>query len=797
MPKVAKGGVLTPQPQAKTVEAGRSQQSQSKEPTVPSALFIKHLDKELHEEDSCKRLPLAAILVFAFISVLSLTVRNWEAFEIEQAFIFDIEENANFAFSSFMGHKDLHDVNNIADFWSWMRLGLVPLLVQPKHVFSEGNLRTGLPPVFSYGPNAPLPAERGYLMHSELIGGLRMTQVLSEQSTCRVQSALPWFCFARKYAPRPFASDFFPVAEDDRHGEKEEWLSIDSPVPDLEVQLLDMEDGCLSANNEGRNCLCSVCRSGQPWLDPRAEKVQVSFLVTHRSSGLWSLVTVGFVFTAAGRIWKKVDVRSQWAYPYQDLEGNLNGGLIVAQIVWLGLIVEVVVYLVLGLRRVTGKLVMKPAEQLPSEKDHPLQSRSSVAAEALSNLVMGSPNKVARKWIDGAVLVTAGGQTLQWAVLVGSIGRVSDAYAAGEPPRAIFRAMEDTLGTDRWMMYWNALHIVVLFARVLHVMSGQPRLAIVSNTFSKSIVDIIHFCVVFLMITILFGALGYVLFGRDVDQFSSPGESLWGCMSLLFGELEWSVLVEARGGRFQGIAFVLAFTMLVSLVLINMLLAVIIDTYCEVKAELAGGGGAGPETLWSQSAEIYDRWRGRVRGERLGLSDVRDSVRALLEQGQDEISVSLLEREVFVTKKNGEKQYISESQAKRLFGVVRGIASAGKADDHSEQCAESLLHHLHGGAHVSDSNQELRPDISSLEAQVAELTTALHEDRERLMRMESLLEQLASFPSPSAREAAPTQRQAHNSPRAVARRRELQHRPLHAHTNPPRSVTTGAFCSNC
>mmetsp|Transcript_17086 Transcript_17086/g.37650 ORF Transcript_17086/g.37650 Transcript_17086/m.37650 type:complete len:426 (-) Transcript_17086:1252-2529(-) len=374
--KVAKGGALTPGPlPTKVADPVALLRHRTQEATVPSDLFIKHLDKELHEEDSCKRLPLAAILIFAFISVLSLTVRNWEAFEIEQAFIFDVEENANFAFSAFMGNKDIHDVNNIADFWSWMRLGFLPLVIQQEHVLSEGNGRTGLPSVLSYGPNAPLPAERSYLMHSELIGGIRMTQVLSKQSVCRVQSALPWFCFARKYAPRPFASDFFPVAEDDRNSEKEEWLSIDTPVKDLAVQLLDMEDGCLTANAEGRKCLCSVCRNGQPWLDPRAEKVQVSLLATHRASGLWSLVTVGFVFTAAGRIWKKVDVRSQWAHPYQDLDGNLNGWLIVAQVVWLGLIVEVVVYLVLGLRRVTGKLVTSPTDT-SAENAEPMHSMS-------------------------------------------------------------------------------------------------------------------------------------------------------------------------------------------------------------------------------------------------------------------------------------------------------------------------------------------------------------------------------------------------------------------------------------
>merc|ERR1719399_635500 len=53
----------------------------------------------------------------------------------EHSIEFDLFENANFAFGGIvpfenggMGHKTLFDVNSVADFWSWLSMGLVPLL---------------------------------------------------------------------------------------------------------------------------------------------------------------------------------------------------------------------------------------------------------------------------------------------------------------------------------------------------------------------------------------------------------------------------------------------------------------------------------------------------------------------------------------------------------------------------------------------------------------------------------------------------------------------------------------------
>ncbi|CAE7789330.1 pkd2, partial [Symbiodinium sp. CCMP2456] len=120
----------------------------------------------------------------------------------------DIAANANFAFSGYQGHKNYEDVHGIEDFWSWLRLGYLPLVVQPAWSYSEGR-DIAVASVFdlSAGPvsepnqtwklNAfgsggqPLPISGDYLRHNRMVGGIRLHQGVSSGSTasCRFPGA--------------------------------------------------------------------------------------------------------------------------------------------------------------------------------------------------------------------------------------------------------------------------------------------------------------------------------------------------------------------------------------------------------------------------------------------------------------------------------------------------------------------------------------------------------------------------------------------------------------------------------
>merc|ERR1719253_1603769 len=77
-----------------------------------------------------------------------------------------------------------------------------------------------------------------------------------------------------------------------------------------------------------------------------------------------------------------------------------------------------------------------------------------------------------------------------------------------------------------------------------------------------------------------------------------------------------------NAGRLPAIIWFWIFMMLVNMVMLNMLLAVIMDVYTEVR----GAIGSHAETLWSQSWEIFRRRRELRLGNRVSLEHVQHHI---------------------------------------------------------------------------------------------------------------------------------------------------------------------------
>merc|ERR1719426_705682 len=99
----------------------------------------------------------------------------------------------------------MFDVNSIADFWSWLHIGFLPLVVQHSWGFSEDlqNAYTSLqathpfntadlPGQYGYPaasddslnslgpPNVSIPIRDDYLHYNRIVGGIRMRQERAE-----------------------------------------------------------------------------------------------------------------------------------------------------------------------------------------------------------------------------------------------------------------------------------------------------------------------------------------------------------------------------------------------------------------------------------------------------------------------------------------------------------------------------------------------------------------------------------------------------------------------------------------
>jgi hypothetical protein len=161
-----------------------------------------------------------------------------------------------------------------------------------------------------------------------------------------------------------------------------------------------------------------------------------------------------------------------------------------------------------------------------------------------------------------------------------------------------------------------AVYPFVIVSRFFKAFSSQPRLAVVTRTITVASVDIIHFLVVFLLVLTVYASSAMILFGQEDAYFANFMRSFFSVFRILNGDFDWSQLHQV--GRPQAYLWFLSFVILLNWIMLNMLLAIIMDVYTSVKGEI----GPGAETLWSQSYEIYSRKKAVLSGEKVSLSAI-------------------------------------------------------------------------------------------------------------------------------------------------------------------------------
>jgi len=184
-------------------------------------------------------------------------------------------------------------------------------------------------------------------------------------------------------------------------------------------------------------------------------------------------------------------------------------------------------------------------------------------------------------------------------------------------------------------MALNTISIVMKFFKAF---TSNPRLRVVTDTFKKASVDFAHYGIIFVTIFLPFSIIGHVLFGNDIEQFSSIFSSVNTALLVVFGDFGWytdvTSTLKLSGSLPSGLPILILFmwyilyVFLVVLVLLNMLLAIIIEHYTNVYARMIQGDSP---TIWS-SVLRWLRYRSETRQFitlqelRLGLENDSDPV---------------------------------------------------------------------------------------------------------------------------------------------------------------------------
>merc|ERR1719510_2416442 len=122
----------------------------------------------------------------------------------------------------------------------------------------------------------------------------------------------------------------------------------------------------------------------------------------------------------------------------------------------------------------------------------------------------------------------------------------------------------------------------VMFFKYISFNKTMTQLA---STLARCAGDVAGFGVMFFTVFFAFAQLGYLLFGTQVEDFSSFSNAIFTLLRTILGDFDFYALEKAN--RILGPIFFLSYVFFVFFVLLNMFLAIINDTYSEVKEEIA------------------------------------------------------------------------------------------------------------------------------------------------------------------------------------------------------------------
>jgi hypothetical protein len=578
----------------------------------------RYVTGELEEESSFKALIVTAILVVSFIVLASGLQRNPEVFAVQESVWNDIVEDANFAFVGPMGNKDFKDVHSVADFLSWLRKGAVPLIISNDPVYSEDYalcpnnecIASAMEPAYvtSEGKEFKIPSFGHYLRYNRIMGGVRLAQELAKEQPCRGVQGREWLtkpCFSTygsqgiDFALPP---DEANLPADAR--ERVEWLMLTTSNDELAAQLTDMEDGCRSVTHELKNrssCLCLSCpttKAGRgPWVDESTLLVEIKLILFNPTYGVLTRMQVIFFFSHGGRIWKRIDLQSVRT-EFAELPDPMT---VVAMIVWVLLTIHLIISETREIKETVKAYGLKEAPRKYMKFWNAVDWISIVISVVIVGLYYILAN-AASTCLDAAwdTMTPQKGPVLETA-----FDRLDDAFRAA-------------------MAFRMALFVysLVVILRCFKAFSSQARLAVVSQTLVACTTDVFHFGCVFIFIFTMFNVAGVVIFGHRVASFATLERANITGFFILMGEFDFAEM-EMAAGRFLARFWLMMFFIVLVLLMFNMLLAIVFETYSEVRSGL----GSHAETVWGQVYDFIERDLRERKGASLTLEFIESALR--------------------------------------------------------------------------------------------------------------------------------------------------------------------------
>ncbi|XP_032876055.1 polycystin-2 [Amblyraja radiata] len=133
----------------------------------------------------------------------------------------------------------------------------------------------------------------------------------------------------------------------------------------------------------------------------------------------------------------------------------------------------------------------------------------------------------------------------------------------------------------------NMAAVVVFFVwiKIFKFISFNKTMIQLTSTMSRCAKDVMGFAIMFFIIFLAYAQLAYLVFGTQVDDFSTFHTCIFTQFRIILGDFDFAKIEEAD--RILGPVYFATFVFFIFFILLNMFLAIINDTYSEVKADMA------------------------------------------------------------------------------------------------------------------------------------------------------------------------------------------------------------------
>eukprot|EP00931_Biecheleriopsis_adriatica_P102092 TRINITY_DN77115_c0_g1_i1.p1 TRINITY_DN77115_c0_g1~~TRINITY_DN77115_c0_g1_i1.p1 ORF type:complete len:793 (-),score=134.64 TRINITY_DN77115_c0_g1_i1:66-2363(-) len=640
---------------------------------VPVRLVLSYWNSELQTEAAVKNLPRALFLVFCYAMMMLSHEAPSPVQSIEKAIDFDIIENANFAFGGEMGHKNYEDVNSYADFWSWMNLGFSAIYFPEGSAVSEDSTLQSV---------ALSEAEASrYLWHNAKIGPVKLSKQVLKDEPCPSTALAGLFGMDcnepgghfLQVEPTVFAIETGPYIEDTAS-------TVYLPPWDI----AETKQKLVEAEKD-------------KWLDENTYHVEITFLTYSGSIDALTRTSVHFLFPRSGHIYKKITNETFIMHPYDTPYIVVFEALFVIFI--LSILLEELFEVCKGLFR---------------QRNKPLAFLWGYFSfwNAVDWLSISLAITIIALWILQMLYQVSLEDDLTKYQDLGC-GRPSAPSACQEAFPSLIRNAEVLGLFVRRANMVQGFYPVAIMLRLFKAFSKQARLAVVVRTMEHSAGDLAHFAIVFSSIFFTYAFMGVALFGRACQEFATFPLASLSLFSFLMGDFELDDMLQ-RVGRPIGFIYFSSYMLTAVMLLLNMLIAIIMDVYAESKAAALSS-----EPVWQDYTDLFRRTLQNWRRERVPLDKAID---ALLKAHGEEA----MESEEVIQPK-----YLmdcipnfSEKQARRACtGAANKYAKLNGFHVSNHEILNAV-HFLHGTASLDHEPRKSTQGRAGLPAKLPEFSAA-------------------------------------------------------------------------